>query len=145
MPANRCAWPMAMPSDTPMPCMVKQTEELIVRSLSFAELVGEELLDRVQRRGLVLAVGLELDGGPDPRGQHHHAHDALGVHAPALARDEELRLEARRELRELGRRARVQSQLVGDLDRAFLHQRRCSMRTMPSPAPASALPTSSSS
>src|SRR5688500_6278892 len=109
MPEKRCAWPMAMPSETPMPCMVKQTEGLI--SLPFAELVGDERLDGVERRRLVLALGLELDARAQARGEHHHAHDALGVHAPGVARDEELRLEAPGELGELGRGARVQPEL----------------------------------
>src|SRR5262245_20761193 len=144
MPAKRCAWPMAMPSETPMPCIVKQTEELTagsydqrregsvrsrrprtlrgriprgapppLASLALPELVGEEPLEGVEARGPVLAVGLELDRGAQARGQHHHAHDALGVHAPRLAGDEELGLEGRGDLGELGRGTRVHPQLVG--------------------------------
>src|SRR5688572_5945810 len=137
MPAKRCAWPMAMPPETPMPCIVKQTvgaaavrsveralavpETVIAPSLAFAELVGEELLDRVDGLGLVRALGLQFDRAPDARGEHHHAHDALRVHAPAVARDPYPALVARGRLRELGRRTRVQAELVGDRDGALEH------------------------
>src|SRR5258706_122835 len=63
---------MAIPPDTPMPCIVKDTvaeaagrsieggrvapATVIATSLALAELVGEELLDGVDRRDLVDAV-----------------------------------------------------------------------------------------
>src|SRR5688500_2751945 len=114
-------------------------------SFALAELVREELLDLGDRLGLVGAVGFELDRRPQARGEHHHAHDALRVDAPALARDPDRGSEAPGCLRELGGGARVQPELVGDRDALLLHQPRCSMRTIPSAAPESALSTRSSS
>src|SRR5262245_55227832 len=141
MPAKRCACPMAMPPDTPMPCIVKLTLDAgPVMSFAFAELVGEEFLDGVGRLLLVGAVGLDLDHGAQARRQHHHAHDAFRVHAPAVARDPHLARELPRGLRELRRSARMQPQLVGDLDRALDHAgiAGMSMRRTPSVAPESA-------
>src|SRR5215831_17759988 len=90
MPAKRWAWPMAMPPDTPLPCIVKQTVEaartpsaVMALLLGLAELGGEEGDHGRERGFLVRAVGLHLDGRAEARGQHHDAHDALGVHAPA--------------------------------------------------------------
>src|SRR5450432_2664361 len=82
--------------------------------LPFAELVVDECHKRIHRLTLVFALGLDLDLGADPRGQHHHAHDALGIDAPAVAAEENLAAKASRELGELGRRARVQAELVID-------------------------------
>src|SRR5438477_648929 len=113
MPAKRCACPMAMPPETPMPCIVKLTADGAARvpsglmgSLRLVELVGEELLDRVGRRRLVGPFGLELDRRPHSSREHHHAHDALRIDAPAVALDPDAALELRRRLRELGRGAR---------------------------------------
>src|SRR5438128_12309738 len=152
MPAKRCAWPIATPPDTPMPCIVKQTVEGAARAPSgvmalfgLVELVGKELFDGGEGGLLVGAIGLQLDGGAQARGEHHHAHDALRIHAPPVARDPHAALEFRRRLRELGRGARVQPELVADLDRALDHQPRFSMRRMPSVAPESALSSTVSS
>src|SRR5439155_17459043 len=46
--------------------------------------------------------------------EEEDAHDALAVHLAPIARDAHVRLEARRQVNELGRRARVHSQLVDD-------------------------------
>src|SRR5471032_3014839 len=143
MPAKMCACPMAMPPETPMPCMVKQTFDAVaarapsgVMSRALVELVVEERLERVDGGHFVDAVGLELDGRAEARGEHHHAHDAFRVDAPPVARDPHARLELRCHLRELGGGARVQAQLVGDLDGALDHG--ASMRITPSIAPDSA-------
>src|ERR1700682_6151146 len=153
MPAKRCACPIAMPPDTPMPCIVKQTLEGTARMpsgimalLALVELVAEELLDGGARRFLVGPVGFQLDRGAQPRGEHHHAHDALRVHAPPVARDPHRALELGGHLRELGRGARVQAQLVGDLDGALDHGRASAfMRITPSIAPPSAFSSTASS
>src|SRR4051812_5169136 len=94
MPAKRCAWPIAMPPETPMPCIVKQTvpaaplvASRLMASFALAELVGEELLQRGHGLGLVGPLGLDLDRRADARGQHHDAHDALRVHAAWPLRD----------------------------------------------------------
>src|SRR5258708_26073013 len=94
MPAKRCACPIAMPPETPMPCIVKQTLEGTARVpsgimalLALVELVGEALLDGAARRFLVGPVGFQLDRGSQARGAHHHTPDALRLHAPAGARE----------------------------------------------------------
>src|SRR5258706_12995349 len=140
---------MAMPPDTPMPCIVKQTPLAGALApsgltlLALAELVVEEPLDGADRVLLVGAVGLELDGRAQARGEHHHAHDAFRVHAPAIFRDEDRALELRRRLGELGGCARVQARLVGDGDGALDH---CGpMRITPSIAPESAFSSTDSS
>ena len=51
------------------------------------------------------------------RDQHEHAHDALAVDLVAVLRQRDLARILRRELDELGRGARVQPELVLDLDR----------------------------
>ena len=114
----------------------------LVHGLSpLPELVGEELLQRVHRGLLVVAVGLDLDRRAHARGEHHHAHDALRVHAPAVAGEPDAAAEPGGELRELGRGARVQSELVHDghvlLDHAG--PAFCGMRATPSTPPERAL------
>ena len=99
----RCAWPMAMPPETPAPCSVKLAPAgatsagstvaslgLAHRpppSLAFAELVARSASPapraprpRPRRRSRSpIAAALAC-------GEHHHAHDALRVHAAAVAR-----------------------------------------------------------
>lgn len=94
------------------------------RLLAFAELVVHERGDRVVRRLLVGTVALELDLRADARGQHHHAHDALGVHAPAVAADEDLAAERAGQLGQLGRSAGVQPELIADGERRSNHRQR---------------------
>src|ERR1700680_2435707 len=117
---------MAMPPDTPIPWMVKEQVAaaglMVTVSPALVELVDEQLLDRRERGFLVGALGLQLDRRAQARGEHHHAHDALGVHAPALALDPDAALEPGRRLGELRRGPRVQPELVGDRDGA-LHNR----------------------
>src|SRR4051812_49867630 len=83
--------------------------------LAFAELVVDESDDRRHRLRLVLAFGLDLDLAAETRRQHHHAHDALGIDAAAVPGKEDLAAEAAGQLGELGRRARMQPELVIDL------------------------------
>jgi hypothetical protein len=54
-----------------------------------------------------------LDHGAHAGGQHHHAHDALGVDA-AVARLMNIAGKTAGQLGELGRRAGVQAQLIAD-------------------------------
>jgi hypothetical protein len=91
------------------------------RLLAFAELVVDERSDGVGRLLLVLAFGLEFDFGAEAGGQHHDAHDALGVDAAAVAGHEHLALEAAGQFRELGRRAGVKAQLIADDERCSNH------------------------
>ena len=90
-------------------------------SLSFAELVFHQLRHRVERRVGVRAGGFDPDPAALAGGEHHHAHDALRVHAPAVPRQPHVGAELGRDLRHLGRRARVQAELVLDLNLALRH------------------------
>src|SRR6185369_5808256 len=87
----------------------------------FPETVADQAADRVHGLHFVRAVDLERDFRSLAGRQHHHAHDALGVHLAAVARDLHVALEFRRELRQLGRGPRVQPQLVDDLNLALVH------------------------
>src|SRR3569623_2060327 len=109
------ARPMAMPRATAMPC----TENVIARSLPFAEPVADQREQRVHRFLLALAVGLDRDLGAYTGGQHHDAHDALGIDAARAATEPDVAREAARQLGELGRGARMQAQLIAD-GRGFL-------------------------
>ena len=87
-------------------------------------------------------LGLERHLRALAGGEHHHAHDALGVDAAAVARHRDVALVLRRELRELGRRARVQAELVDDLNLALLHTTgSSSMCSTPSQPPETAFLT----
>src|SRR4051794_22790777 len=50
--------------------------------LTFSEFVGDEGEERVHRFLFALADGFDRHLAAIPGGQHHHAHDALGVDAP---------------------------------------------------------------
>src|SRR4051812_46003032 len=82
--------------------------------LAFAELVVDESDDGGHRLRLVLALRLDLDLGAQACRQHHHAHDALGIDATTVPREEDLAAKAAGQLGELGRRARMQAELVTD-------------------------------
>jgi hypothetical protein len=82
--------------------------------LPFAELVVDERDDRVHRRLLIGPGGFDLDGGADAGRQHHHAHDALGIHAPIVSRHEHIALKAAGQLGQLCRGTRMQAQLIDD-------------------------------
>ena len=55
------------------------------------------------------------------RRQHHHPHDALGIDAPAVALDPDVAAVLAGHLRQLGRGARMQAQLVDDFSFLLLH------------------------
>src|SRR5438552_13345948 len=116
-------------------------------SFGLAELLAEEFLERRRGVAFVGPFDLELDHRADARGEHHHAHDALRVHAPAVALDPDAALEAGSELRELGRGARVQPELVADADLPLDHAHSpvAAMRVTPSVAPASAFSSTEAS
>ena len=67
------------------------------------------------------AAGLDDDLGALGGRQHHDAHDALGVHPAAVAGEPDFALETAGELRELGRGARMQAELVDDFNFPLLH------------------------
>src|SRR5258708_38303897 len=135
---------MAMPPATPMPWMVKlisykergpryevrvkvasplgpRTSCLAPALFPFPESVADQPEQGHHRLGFIRTVGLDHDGRAFGGGEHHHAHDALGIDPAAVARDPYVGGEFAGELRELGRRARVQPQLVGDLNFPLLH------------------------
>src|SRR5436305_1828933 len=106
------ARPMAMPRDTARPCI----ENVIVSppgrpkakrgplggqeakrsgltwglSFPFSELVVDEGDERVERFLFLVADRFDRDFAADARGQHHHAHDALRIHAPFPLADPDL-------------------------------------------------------
>src|SRR5438046_1541591 len=80
--------------------------------LALAELVVDEGAQRRHGGLLVVTFRLDLDFAAQSGGQHHHAHDALGVDAAAVAAQEDLAAEVPGELAELGRCAGVQAELV---------------------------------
>jgi len=82
--------------------------------LTFAEFVRDQLQERIHRFFFVGALGLDQHGAADARCKHHHAHDAFRVDAAAVAAHPDFGLEVRGQLRQLGRRACVQAQLVHD-------------------------------
>src|SRR5690606_39957216 len=83
-------------------------------SLPLAEAVGDQLLDRLQGFVFLLALGVDGDRAALGCGQHHHAHDALGVDAAAVALEPDLARKSAGELGELGRGACMQPELVDD-------------------------------
>src|SRR5690606_39706705 len=90
-----------MPRATAMPWTLK-----VMRgrpgSFAFAELVVDEGQQGRHRLLLALAAGLQRDFRAQAGGQHHHAHDALGVDAPLAAADPHLAGKAAAQLGELG-------------------------------------------
>src|SRR5262245_8311071 len=116
-----------MPPETPAPCRVKLAAAVwdspgFKVLLLLAEALGDQLAERRHRRVGVLALGLDENAAALARGEHHHAHDALRVHAAAVAREPDLRGEAGRDLGELRRGARVQAELVHDLSLGSSHR-----------------------
>ena len=63
---------------------------------------------------LLRTAGFQLDGGTQPGGQHHDAHDALGVDAALAAAHPDVAGKAACQLGELGRGPGVQAQLIAD-------------------------------
>ena len=70
-----------------------------------------------------LALGLQVHHGADAGGQHHDAHDALGIHAPLTLGDPDFAWKTAGQLGELGGRAGMQAQFIADgrggLDHVF--------------------------
>src|SRR5262245_444909 len=95
-------------------------------SLSLSELVAHQRGDRRCGLRLVAALGLELDLGALAGRQHHHAHDALGIHTTTSSAPVHLAGKAAGQLGELGRRARMQPQLVIDREYGLDHGHRIS-------------------
>ena len=86
------------------------------RLLAFTELVGDQLLERRHRAGLVFAGSLDLHSRANAGGEHHDPHDALAVDAPAISGQPDFAFVLGRELRQLGRCACMQTQLIDDLN-----------------------------
>ncbi len=76
----------------------------------------------VQCSFLIGALGAQRDRRADAGGEHHHAHDALGIDLAATMDQECIALIALQQLHELGRCARMQAKLVADRDLAFKHR-----------------------
>src|SRR5687767_8568678 len=114
--ATSTARPMATPRETGRP------NTWIVILLTFAELVLDQCAQGVHRCLLVLTVGLDFDLAAGTGGQHHHAHDALGVDAAAVAAHVNVALKTARQLGQLGRCAGVQAELIADRDGRLDHR-----------------------
>src|SRR6185437_12632319 len=109
-----------MPGETPRP--VRRTSRrgslidrslrghsrprLAARSFALAELVVDELHDRCDDLAGAIALRLDRDLRALARDEHQHAHDALAVDLVAVLAERDVARELRRELDELGRRAR---------------------------------------
>src|SRR5436190_19471119 len=129
---------MAMPPDTPMPCMVKLIKggecwagiacPLDPRSLSFVSVLfpfPKFLVDQSNQRrhglGFVGTIGFYGDQGTLCCRQHHDAHDAFCIDFAALAGDPHFGCKPARQLSKLGRRTSVKPELVYDLNVPLLH------------------------
>src|SRR4051812_26785575 len=107
---------MAKPRATARPWMENVMVSLLRaapgRSLALAEFVPDEREDRVERLLLAITDRFDRHFAAYPGGEHHHAHDALAVHAPLSLAHPDLAREGARELRELGGRAGMKPQLI---------------------------------
>src|SRR5712692_6112713 len=121
------ARPMAMPGETPMPLYVRTSlrfggVSLVARSASmsgsfyFVEFGLDELLDGLDRFFLVFTVGGHADDGAFSGGQEQDAEDALAVDFLVAFADFDVGFESRRAMDQLCGGARVQTELVLDLD-----------------------------
>src|SRR5690349_25172086 len=84
--------------------------------LLFSETVGDELANLRHRLLRLDAGSLHLELGSIRAAQQEHAHHALGVCRLARAAEQNLARKTRSELHQLGRRTRVQAQLVPDFE-----------------------------
>src|SRR6188472_3851855 len=110
----RSAGATATPGETPMPRRVRAMSGL-------PESAGHQLRQGGQGLLRVGAVGPDGDLAAALGGQHHHAHDALCVHADSVFHDFDLGGEAAGEPDDAGGRPGVQPLLVHDSGRALDH------------------------
>ena len=92
--------------------------------LTFAEPVVVQRNDGTESLRFIRTVGLDLDLTAEACGQHHHAHDALGIDAAPISAHVYVANESPSQLGQLGRRAGVQAQLIADFDGGLLHRDR---------------------
>src|SRR5262252_5041107 len=115
----RYARPNAIPGETPRP--LRRISCRSPTSLVLAELVVHELEDRGDRFLGAVALRADRHARVLARAQHQHAHDALAVDLVAILAQRDLARKLGRELDELGCGARVQAELVLDLDGLLRH------------------------
>src|SRR5471032_979690 len=84
--------------------------------LAFAKPVVNQDGERVDASLLVFAISLQCHFGALAGGQHHHAHDGLGIDAARVAGQPHIALELGGQLRKFGGSACMQSQLVDDFE-----------------------------
>src|SRR5689334_12457884 len=116
-----------MPPETPMPWSAKLTMQgarVGGSLLSFSKAVADERTERLHRLRFVGTRDLQRDLRSLAGSEHHDAHDAFRIDLAAVAHDLHVAVELRGELRELRRCARMQAQLVDDLDFASKHRLR---------------------
>src|SRR5690606_26436630 len=107
---------------------------------------GDQRADGVDGGRGVLALRVDGHARALRAAEEEHAHDALRVRALPVLLELDLADVARRELHELGRRARVEAELVDDLERALgaahvgLSTSRCATTAL-CPAPRSQPPS----
>src|SRR5207248_2038348 len=97
-------------------CRGRQRPHPYRQLFGLVELPVDQLLDRLDRGGLVLAVGADGDDRSFSSGQEENAEDRLGVDVLVALADLDVRLETRRDVHELRRRACMEAELVLDLD-----------------------------
>ena len=76
---------------------------------------------RISRGSLALAIGFQRHFRAQTSGEHHDAHDALGVHPAFAARHPDLARKTSRQFGQLGGSAGVQAQLIADGHGALDH------------------------
>jgi hypothetical protein len=100
---------------------VDVVSQCIPRLLAFAEAIGDESMQSCHRRLFIGTLGFDRDRGAFGRREHHHAHNAFRVYASTITLDPDVAFKLAGELRQLGRRSRVQAELVDDFSFPLQH------------------------
>jgi hypothetical protein len=114
---------MATPGDTPIPRRVLPVAAINPRRTGI-----DQLGERRDGGLLVVTVDDDLQGRPLGRGEQENAHDALAVDAHVTATDRDLTRELTGTAHELRRRARMEPELVLDLQLSADHPSQASSR-----------------
>src|SRR5437762_5533135 len=121
------ARPTAMPGEAPIPLYVRTSfrgggvyfvagSANILCSFYFVEFGIDQLLDRLDRLLLILAVGGDVDDRPAAGGEKEDAEDAFAVDFLVAFTDFDVGLEPRRAVDQLGGGTGMKAEFVLDLD-----------------------------